>query len=161
MTRKIRTGCFWYHSSIRLTFSGPSTNIKRPDIRKRIPKANIIQGLLHSGSRYEEKNTTASVSLITPAKYIRLPFLKNSNSHFIMSVLSKYTIPIIQKNMPKLLITMSIILSFHLDSRHKTFSNGSPSNTVIFEPCIFNYVRVVEVSAVEDNGFFKLCCDKP
>jgi hypothetical protein len=152
MTRKIRTGCFWYHSSIRLIFSGPSTNIKRPPIMKRSPKANMSQGYLHS--RAPAKKTMARANLITPEKYMRLPCLKNSISHLIMSGLSKYTIPIIQKTIPKLLITMSIILSFILDSRQKTFSNGCPSDTVIFNSCLFNYVGLVEVSAVKDNGFF-------
>jgi len=33
-------------------------------------------------------------------------------------------------------------------------SNGSPSDTVIFNSSLFDYIGVIEVSAVKDNGFF-------
>ena len=112
----------------------------------------MTQGYLHS--RALAKKTMAKANLISPEKYMRLPCLKNSISHFITLGLSKYTIPIMQKTIPKLLITMSIILSFILDSRQKTFSNGCPSDTVIFNSSLFNYVGLVEVSSIEDNRFF-------
>ena len=98
ITRRSRTDCLCHQSSIRLIFSGPSINISRPPIKKRIPNANITQNCLHS--RAPTKKTTAKANLISPAKYIRLPCLKNSISHFITPGFRKYKIPIRMKTIP-------------------------------------------------------------
>ena len=76
-------------------------NSNNPDTRKIIPKTTINQVISHS--RAPIRKITARTNLSKPARYIRLPFMKNFHICFIITGLTT-------RKIPKTIKTMGVCL---------------------------------------------------